>query len=138
VDIRSETEFAAEEAEHAYEEEEVQGRCAAILSNGRRCPNAALSGSRYCGLESHQALAQIDSDKIADLAAAASPPEQAGSDAAEAAPEPAGAGGAAVAEEHAPEPAHAPADAGEAALADGAEPAAAQQTAPEAAEGQAT
>jgi transcription termination/antitermination protein NusA len=69
VDIRSETEFAAEEAEHAYEEEEVQGgRCAAILSNGRRCPNAALPGSRYCGLESHQALAQIDSDRVADLA----------------------------------------------------------------------
>ena len=59
VDIRSETEFAAEEAEHGYEEEEVQGRCAAILSNGRRCPNAALPGSRYCGLESHQALASI-------------------------------------------------------------------------------
>ena len=57
VDIRSETEFAAEEAEHGYEEEEVQGRCAAILSNGRRCPNAALPGSRYCGLETHQALA---------------------------------------------------------------------------------
>ncbi len=68
VDIRSETEFAAEEAEHGYEEEEVQGRCAAILSNGRRCPNAALPGSRYCGLESHQALASIDSDKIVDLA----------------------------------------------------------------------
>ena len=28
IDIRSETEFAAEEAEHGYEEEEVQGRCA--------------------------------------------------------------------------------------------------------------
>jgi N utilization substance protein A len=71
VDIRSETEFAAEEAEHAYEEEEVQGgRCAAVLSNGRRCPNAALPGSRYCGLETHQALAQIDSDRVADLAAA--------------------------------------------------------------------
>jgi len=67
VDIRSESEFAAEEAEHGYEEEEVQGRCAAILSNGRRCPNASLSGSRYCGLESHQALARIDSDQIADL-----------------------------------------------------------------------
>jgi N utilization substance protein A len=50
VDIRSETEFAAEEAEHGYEEEEVQGRCAAILSNGRRCPNAALPNSRYCGV----------------------------------------------------------------------------------------
>ena len=58
VDIRSETEFAAEEAEHGYEEEEVQGRCAAILSNGRRCPNASLPSSRYCGLESHQALAE--------------------------------------------------------------------------------
>src|SRR5450432_963571 len=69
VDIRSETEFAAEEAEHGYEEEEVQGRCAAILSNGRRCPNAALPNSRYCGLESHQALAGIDSDNIADLSA---------------------------------------------------------------------
>ncbi len=44
IDIRSETEFAAEEAEHGYEEEDAQGRCAAILSNGRRCPNAALPG----------------------------------------------------------------------------------------------
>ena len=41
----------------------------AILSNGRRCPNAALPNSRYCGLESHQALAGIDSDNIADLSA---------------------------------------------------------------------
>src|SRR5579859_3172705 len=71
VDIRSETEFAAEEAEHGYEEEEVQGRCAAILSNGRRCPNAALPGSRYCGIETHQALAGIDTDNVADLSAAA-------------------------------------------------------------------
>src|ERR1700691_4802009 len=68
VDIKSETEFAAEEAEHGYEEEEVQGRCAAILSNGRRCPNASLPNSRYCGLESHQALAGIDSDNVAELA----------------------------------------------------------------------
>src|SRR5580704_4198252 len=67
VDIRSESEFAAEEAEHGYEEEEVQGRCAAILSNGRRCPNATQPGSRYCGLESHQALAGIASDRVADL-----------------------------------------------------------------------
>jgi transcription termination/antitermination protein NusA len=67
VDIRSESEFAAEEAEHGYEEEEVQGRCAAILSNGRRCPNASLPGSRYCGLDSHQALANIEGDQIADL-----------------------------------------------------------------------
>ncbi|MDO8188110.1 transcription termination factor NusA [Conexibacter sp. JD483] len=68
IDIRSETEFASEEAEGGYEEEEVQGgRCAALLANGRRCPNAALPGSRYCGLDTHQALAEIDSDEVAAL-----------------------------------------------------------------------
>lgn len=68
IDIRSETEFATEEADGGYEEEEVQGgRCSAILANGRRCPNAALPGSRYCGLETHQALAEIDSDEVAAL-----------------------------------------------------------------------
>jgi N utilization substance protein A len=70
IDIRSETEFAAEEAEHGYEEEELQGRCAAILTNGRRCPNAALPGSRYCGIEAHQALAGTGTDQVA-----ADPPE---------------------------------------------------------------
>ena len=44
VDIRSETEFAKEEAEMGFEEEETAGRCAAILTSGRRCPNAALPG----------------------------------------------------------------------------------------------
>jgi N utilization substance protein A len=68
IDIKSETEFAAEEAEHGYEEEETSGRCAAILTSGRRCPNASLPGSRYCGLEAHQALAAIDSDEVAALA----------------------------------------------------------------------
>ncbi len=64
VDIRSETEFAKEETDSPYEEEEVGGRCAAILGNGRRCPNAALPNSRYCGLESHQALENKDTDVI--------------------------------------------------------------------------
>jgi N utilization substance protein A len=64
IDIRSETEFAAEEAEHGYEQDDAQGRCAAILSNGRRCPNAALPGSRYCGIEAHQALANKDTDQV--------------------------------------------------------------------------
>ncbi|MDP9384591.1 MAG: transcription termination factor NusA [Actinomycetota bacterium] len=68
VDIRSETEFAKEEAESGYgdgaAEEELGGRCAAIMSNGRRCPNAALAQSRYCGLDAHQALANQDSDVV--------------------------------------------------------------------------
>jgi N utilization substance protein A len=66
VDIKSDTEFATEEAEAAYagggEEEEFTGRCAAILSTGKRCPNAALPGSRYCGVPAHQELAKKDAD----------------------------------------------------------------------------
>ncbi|HEY2160672.1 MAG TPA: transcription termination factor NusA [Solirubrobacteraceae bacterium] len=65
IDIRSETEFAAEEAASGYDEDEVSGRCQAILANGRRCPNAALPGSRYCGLPTHQALADQDTDQVA-------------------------------------------------------------------------
>jgi N utilization substance protein A len=89
IDIRSETEFAAEEAEHAYEQEEAQGRCAAILANGRRCPNAALPGSRYCGLPAHQALEGKDTDDV--HAAQAEQEAKAPADAAPAQPEPAAA-----------------------------------------------
>jgi N utilization substance protein A len=71
VDIRSETEFAEEEAEMGYSEEEVAGRCAAILANGKRCPNASLPGSRYCGLPAHQALENQDTDYVV-------PPEEGG------------------------------------------------------------
>ena len=61
VDIKSDTEFAQEEAKAAFageadEEGEFSGRCSAILSNGKRCPNAALPGSHYCGVPAHQAL----------------------------------------------------------------------------------
>jgi N utilization substance protein A len=60
VDIQSDSEFAQAEAEAAYgggDDEEYSGRCAAILSNGKRCPNASLPGSRFCGVPAHQALA---------------------------------------------------------------------------------
>src|SRR3954466_103173 len=64
VDIRSETEFAEDETEMGYAEEDVSGRCAAILANGKRCPNAALPGSRYCGLPAHQALEGTGTDYL--------------------------------------------------------------------------
>ncbi len=64
VDIRSETEFAEEEQTMGLEEEEVAGRCAAVLSNGKRCPNAAIAGSRYCGLPAHQALVDQEGDSV--------------------------------------------------------------------------
>jgi transcription termination/antitermination protein NusA len=65
VDIQSDSEFAQAEAAAAYgggEGEEFTGRCAAILANGKRCPNEALPGSRYCGLPAHQELALHDTE----------------------------------------------------------------------------
>jgi N utilization substance protein A len=63
VDIKSDTEFAQQEADAAFAGEDdgagdFSGRCAALLSNGKRCPNAALPGTRYCGVPAHQALAE--------------------------------------------------------------------------------
>jgi len=70
VDIKSETEFSQEEEELTYEDgEDVDGRCAAVLSAGRRCPNASLQGSRYCGLPQHQALARFDTNQVTVLTA---------------------------------------------------------------------
>ncbi len=72
VDIKSETEFSQEEDELTYEDgEDVDGRCAAVLSAGRRCPNASLQGSRYCGLPQHQALARFETNQVTVLAALA-------------------------------------------------------------------
>jgi transcription termination/antitermination protein NusA len=69
VDIKSETEFSQVEEDIEIEgAEEADGRCAAVLSAGRRCPNAALSGSRYCGLPQHQALARFDTNHVTVLA----------------------------------------------------------------------
>jgi N utilization substance protein A len=73
IDIQSEQEFAQAEAELAYagseDGEEFSGRCAAILSNGKRCPNTALPGSHYCGVPAHQALADQPAAEAADAVA---------------------------------------------------------------------
>ncbi|MGL6278826.1 MAG: transcription termination factor NusA [Gaiella sp.] len=64
VDIKSDSEFAQAEADAAFAGEdegtEFSGRCAALLSNGKRCPNAALPGTLYCGVPAHQALEGTD------------------------------------------------------------------------------
>ncbi len=68
VDIKSETEFSQEdEIEYEEAEQELDGRCAAVLSAGRRCPNASLPGSRYCGLPQHQALARFGTNQVTVL-----------------------------------------------------------------------
>jgi transcription termination/antitermination protein NusA len=68
IDIQSDSEFAQAEADVAFGgaggEEELSGRCAAILANGKRCPNASLPGSRWCGVPAHQALEGTGSDYV--------------------------------------------------------------------------
>jgi N utilization substance protein A len=69
IDIQSDTEFAQAEADAAYGgggegAEDFSGRCAAVLANGKRCPNAALPGSRFCGVTAHQELEGTGSDYV--------------------------------------------------------------------------
>jgi N utilization substance protein A len=68
VDITSETEFAQQDEDIEYEgEEAADGRCMAVLTTGRRCPNAALQGSQFCGIPQHQALARFSTNQVAVL-----------------------------------------------------------------------
>ncbi len=60
IDIKSETEMSEEESSYDVGEEQqpvADGRCHALTVGGKRCPNAALPDSLYCGIPSHQALA---------------------------------------------------------------------------------
>jgi N utilization substance protein A len=72
IDIQSEAEFAQAEADAAYagaeDDEEYSGRCGAVLSNGKRCPNASLLGSRYCGVPAHQALTAVEGTTVEAVA----------------------------------------------------------------------
>jgi transcription termination/antitermination protein NusA len=84
VDIQSDTEFAQAEAEAAYgggEGEEFTGRCSAVLANGKRCPNEALPGSRYCGIPAHQELALHDTEDVETIEAQDEPELEARADA---------------------------------------------------------
>lgn len=61
IDIKSESQMAEEEDSMAFSDEEVEelaGRCCAVTKTGKRCPNAALPGTRYCGIPAHQKLAE--------------------------------------------------------------------------------
>jgi transcription termination/antitermination protein NusA len=88
IDIVSDSEFAQQEADAAFggeggEEGDFSGRCGAVLSNGKRCPNAALPGSRYCGVPAHQELALHDHDEVNPLVAEEEPELEALADSSE-------------------------------------------------------
>ncbi len=66
IDIVSDTEFAQQEADAAFggsdADGDFTGRCAAVLANGKRCPNTALPGTRFCGVAAHRELARIEAE----------------------------------------------------------------------------
>ncbi len=88
VDIQSDSEFAQAEAQAAFgggdDGEDFSGRCGAILSYGKRCPTAALPGTKYCGVPAHQALAGTEPDVVL----VAAPTEIVAADAGHETPEP--------------------------------------------------
>jgi N utilization substance protein A len=80
IDITSDSEFAQQEADAAFggegsDGEDFSGRCSAILSNGKRCPNAALPSSKFCGVPAHQELALNPPDDEANPIVQESEPE---------------------------------------------------------------
>jgi transcription termination/antitermination protein NusA len=69
VDIQSDSEFAQAEAQAAFagagsDDDDYSGRCSAILTNGKRCPNTALLGTKYCGVPQHQALVGTEVERV--------------------------------------------------------------------------
>ena len=61
IDIKSESQMAEEESAMVFSDEEAEelaGRCCALTKGGKRCPNAALPGTRFCGIPAHQKMAE--------------------------------------------------------------------------------
>jgi N utilization substance protein A len=72
IDIKKSSDVLAQAAATGgdgadVEEPQGDGRCQAILTSGRRCPNAALPGSIFCGLPGHQALVRFGMVEVAVL-----------------------------------------------------------------------
>ena len=89
IDITSDSEFAKQEADAAFggegsDSEDFSGRCSAILSNGKRCPNAALPSSKFCGVPAHQELALRADDETNPIVEESEPELEALADTAEA------------------------------------------------------
>ena len=74
IDIKSQQQMA--EAENSLEfgdEEGVDGQCMAIMRTGKRCPNQAEPGSKYCSIHADYVPAEPAAEKAVEAA-----PEEAG------------------------------------------------------------
>ncbi|MBN2203819.1 MAG: transcription termination/antitermination protein NusA [Thermoleophilia bacterium] len=72
IDIRSQQQQAEAEADMDFAEEEgVAGQCMAVTATGKRCPNQAVAGSRYCSI--HADYVEPEGDEAETPAADAAP-----------------------------------------------------------------
>jgi N utilization substance protein A len=55
IEVKSVSSWAQEEP--TAETDVAENRCHAVMQSGKRCPNIVKAEERYCGLDSHQALA---------------------------------------------------------------------------------
>jgi N utilization substance protein A len=50
IDIKSQQQMAEAEADMDFSNDDLTGQCMAVTRNGKRCPNMADAGSRYCSM----------------------------------------------------------------------------------------
>ena len=50
IDIKSQQQMAEAEADMDFSDDDLTGQCMAVTRNGKRCPNMAEPGSRYCSM----------------------------------------------------------------------------------------
>ena len=80
IDIKSQQQMAEAEAEMDYSDDEgVAGQCQAVMRTGKRCPNQAEAGSRYCSIHAdyveQPAAADVDVS-VAESADGGAPAEE--------------------------------------------------------------
>jgi N utilization substance protein A len=65
IDIKSQTAMAEEEEALDYieESEGVAGQCQAVTGSGKRCPNQALPGSRFCSIHADREAAGSEGEE---------------------------------------------------------------------------
>jgi N utilization substance protein A len=77
IDIKSQQQMAEAESNMEFGDDEgVDGQCMAVMRNGKRCPNQAEPGSRYCSL--HQD--HVEPERPASGAGAATAEPEAGTE----------------------------------------------------------
>jgi N utilization substance protein A len=81
IDIKSQQQMAEAEADMDFSDDDLTGQCMAVTRNGKRCPNMAEAGSRYCSM--HADYVPSPEELAAREAADEAPPEAPAESAAE-------------------------------------------------------